>query len=110
MGLSKSLYYETYRNVFNFIVLIIISADVAAKVLDRKICVRGLDETKHSKWFQTNISPVPSAVIALRVLSHVTRKEEMDHWRSTLKPWTLHVLVGEIKSKFVFIDLCVLSL
>ncbi|KAL5260667.1 hypothetical protein ACHWQZ_G010729 [Mnemiopsis leidyi] len=73
-----------------------ITADVAAKVLDRKNCLRVLEELKHANWFQTNVSPVPSAVIALRVLHHVMRQEGKEHWRHALRPWILDVLVGQI--------------
>ena len=71
-----------------------ISADVAAKVLDRKNCLRVLEELKHANWFQTNVSPVPSAVIALRVLHHIMRQEGKEHWRKAVQPWILDVLVG----------------
>ena len=67
---------------------------MAAKVLDRKNCLRVLDELKHANWFQANVSPVPSAVIALRVLHHIMRKEDKEHWRNAAKPWILDVLVG----------------
>jgi len=73
-----------------------ITADVAAKVLDRKNCLRVLDELKHANWFQANVSPVPSAVIALRVLHHLMRQEDKLHWRNAAKPWILDVLVGQL--------------
>jgi len=73
-----------------------ITADVAAKVLDRKNCLRVLEELKHANWFQANVSPVPSAVIALRVLHYIMRQEDKQHWRDAAKPWILDVLIGQL--------------
>jgi len=73
-----------------------ITADVAAKVLDRKNCMRVLEELKHSNWFQSNLSPTPSAVIALRIIHHILRREDKKQWTKVVKPWLLHVIIGHI--------------
>lgn len=73
-----------------------VTADVAGKVLDRKNCMRVLEESKRAAWFQAHISSNPSAVITIRLFNHLARKEGMEHWRAALKPWLLHVVIGQI--------------
>lgn len=71
----------------------IITSDVAAKVLDRKNCVRVLSDLKRCKWFQQTISPTPTAVIALRLFRHF--KKANPAW-TVVSEWCIEVLVSRV--------------
>jgi len=71
----------------------IITSDVAAKVLDRKNCVRVLNDLKRCNWFQQTISPTPTAVIALRVFRHFRKTNPA--W-TVLSEWCIEILVSHV--------------